>query len=367
MVKKKRIAVAVSGGVDSLCALLRLADEGHDVFAIHCLFLAQGDSDTAKSQMERRQTGLQAICTRLSIPLFFPDFSSVFAKEVIHPFIVARKNGFTPNPCVRCNQKIKFGLLLKYACLLGADMLATGHYTSCFFNQYGESSYFLLRRTTSNKDQTYFLALLSRGCLSHLVFPLGGMQKDKCREIVKKHGLQAPDSIESQDVCFINGDFRDYIKKFCPANDMKSGPVLLHGRRIATHDGLFYYTVGQRKGLGIPWREPLYVLEKDLANNALHLAEKEYVYMRAVEMEKINFFLPLRHWPKTLFAQWRHGGTLAQCCLETKENGYVAVFQKPYFPTSAGQLCAFYDCSGNLLGGGIVQKTHAERIIASHY
>lgn len=356
--RKKRIAVALSGGVDSLCALLRLVESGHEVIAIHGLFLGApaGNSRETLNWLSK----LRNICSRFSAPFFIGDFSAIFSREVIEPFFAQWLAGMTPNPCVRCNQKIKFGLLAYYARVLGADYLATGHYTSLCESPYTEDMAPLLKKTSSAKDQTYFLSLLDKKILPRLIFPLAGMEKEDCRQITRKYGLVSPQERESQDICFLpNGAKGEIIKKNRMEGNSVTGPIMLDGQQVGTHSGLYNYTIGQRRGLGIPWSSPLYVREKDFINNILHVAERDEIRMRGLEIGTPNLFVPFPLWPETIFAQWRHGGEIVECRIEKGDNYHEVKLARECFPTARGQICAFFDSRGFLLGGAHILKTLA--------
>lgn len=354
--KKKRIAVAVSGGVDSLCALLRLVESGHEVIAIHGLFL--GASPKSSAKIADRLAKLREICALLSAPLFVADFSVIFAREVIAPFIEAWLCGDTPNPCIRCNQKIKFGLLADYARVLGADLLATGHYAALCKNPYSEAAPLLLRKTSSAKDQTYFLSFVDRSILPRLIFPLAGLSKEECRQMARKYGFAPPEERESQDICFLqNRPKAEFIKKFGAEVNMPGGPIMWHDRKLGAHSGLVNYTIGQRKGLGVPWRAPLYVWKKDHVNNILYVAEREEMLMTGIQVAMKTMFAPMRLWPEKIFAQWRHRGELMPCQIEKNGKFYEVKLAKGCFPTASGQVCAFFDSRGIMLGAGLILKT----------
>ena len=289
-----QLAVAVSGGVDSLCALLRLREQGHDVLALHGLFLPDAASSGLRPAPEgprlltaaealatplppaSRQAveGLQTACGQLGIPLHVADMRAVFDREVVTPFVRAYARGRTPNPCALCNRAIKFGALLDAALSLGADRIATGHYARLLD---GPAGPVLAAADDLAKDQSYFLSLVPRERLRRAVFPLARQDQAASIAQVKDAGLAVPVPQESQEICFIPAGedaYRAFLERRRQAEGLSlpgSGPVLLEEadsdgrpvlRPLARHEGLWRYTEGQRRGLGIAHSEPLYVLRK---------------------------------------------------------------------------------------------------------
>ncbi len=367
------VAVAVSGGVDSLYALTRLQDEGHAVMALHARF-TDGPSDPAPR--------LAACCAELGIPLHVEDLRREFRKEIIQPFIRAHALSLTPNPCANCNRIMKFGRLLDSAEKFGAEKLATGHY-ACLEGQpsYGAGAF--LRSIPGNpKDQSYFLSLVPVSRLQRVLFPLAGMHKETIRAKISEKGLKVPIPDESQDICFVPGnDYRAFLQENTKGKSVGAcgeGPVILWdtGTVIARHAGLWRYTEGQRKGLGIPWREPLYVMRRDAAANTLYVATKRFVMTETADALAVNFLVPPRLWPEKLFVRTRFRqkpvpaavivnaatskGTPSDGSMEktvSAENAAASLsvrFASPQEPHAPGQILAVYDAEGFILAGGIL-------------
>lgn len=359
---EKRVAVALSGGVDSLCALLSLKESGYNVFALHGHFL---DSDQALS------FPLRKICADLSIVFHSVDLRGEFSSKVITPFLRAWSAGQTPNPCVLCNREIKFGLLWEQASRLGADALATGHYVRLYRHQ-ARGTTLLGSAKDREKDQAYFLSLLPPKTLQHAIFPLSDYTKAECRELVRKAHIEPPSTAESQDICFLPrgekcGDFvRERIAGEQGDLD-QSGPILVRRRNsigqleelpVGSHNGLCGYTIGQRKGLGIAYSEPLYVLEKNRKTNTLILASREELALEACIISKPNIFLPPEYWPDTLYSRMRYRQKAVPVTVKMGEGIFCIKPSQRVFSGAEGQLATIEDVDGNILAGGLISKIH---------
>lgn len=336
------IAVAVSGGIDSLCSLLTLKKSGHDVFAIHGLF--KPDAITPP--------GLSDICARAGIEFLTVDLRSVFATEVIAYFDNSQAAGLTPNPCAMCNRQIKFGALMDSAMAMGADFLATGHYARL------ENPGFLYPAADMGKDQAYFLSLVPQIRLRSAIFPLYAQTKNQTKAIVAELGYQAPLPKESQDVCFLE-------RGVATTKTGPPGPVLLRKpgqeaapiqelEQIGRHKGCMGLTVGQRKGLSIPWREPLYIQAR--SGNSLIVAPAALLNMYACSVNQINYFLPIAHWPGIVYARFRYRQKLCPVSVEPRGDALMLKLLEPRRVTAPGQIVAVYDAAGRILAGGITQK-----------
>lgn len=355
--------MAVSGGVDSLCALLLLHEQGHDLIAVHGIFQdPQKLPAPVALRAEQKIAGLREICSRLSIPFYSADFSKLFAARVILPFAKAWASGATPNPCAICNRDMKFGALFDFALALGADKFATGHYARLAQSPY-DGAPGLKRGASRKKDQSYFLGLVPGGILSRLVFPLAAQEKDFCREFARIRGFNPPEEVESQDICFVNGQScQDYLSGYWRENALvpgAPGPMILDGKTIGRHKGLWNYTIGQRKGLGIAHSEPLYVIRKDFSENRLVLGERADLGMRKIVAGAVNLFVPANLWPEKILAKFRHGGEPVPARAIYDGKLMVINLDERHFPTARGQLAAIYDFSEHLLAAGVVRETRA--------
>ncbi len=360
-----RVAVAVSGGVDSLCALLLLQQAGVQPLAIHGLFLpdAAGPPD-----------GLAEACARLHVPLHVVDVRSVFRRTVLIPFAAAYAAGRTPNPCALCNREIKFGALQDAALALGSQKLATGHYARLVPGPEDKAAPPLLASAAdSTKDQSYFLSLVPRSRLQHALFPLHTYSKHQCRSLVAAAGLRIPLPSESQDICFItSGDksatqpdaYHTYLEKHWQEYQITPsgpGPVLLREadgtlRPLARHQGLWRYTEGQRKGLGIAHSEALYVLAKDYKTNALIVGPRAQLGITTCVTGPATVALAPEHWPRQLLARVRHRQQPRPARASLVQGRLCITLEEQQLPTAPGQIAALYATDGRVLAAGIIEQ-----------
>lgn len=365
-----RIAVAVSGGVDSLCALLRLARAGHEVLALHGLFLPEARADGPIPE------GLRAACRTLGLDFQTADLRERFRADVMEPFAASYAAGETPNPCALCNQRIKFGALQDAALALGADVLATGHYARLVPAEaydaawaaglpraQGRPPLLLAAGADAAKDQSYFLALVPPQRLQRALFPLERRTKAESIAEVAAAGLAVPVPEESQEICFVpaaEDAYRDFLRRQWAAQGLPvpaGGPVMLEdGQTIGRHDGLWRHTEGQRRGLGIAWSEPLYVLRKDKRRNGLIVGPRARLGMRACRARQVVLHVPPRLWPDEVLARVRHRQRPAPARASFDGATLSITLHEPQFPGAPGQIAAVYDPQGRVLAGGILDE-----------
>jgi len=348
---RKKIAVAMSGGVDSSLAAALLKEAGHDVLGITLrLWGEERDSEQAIASSK-------AVCKTIGIDHKILDLRESFKKEIIDNFIGQYVSGLTPNPCVRCNELIKFGILMKLADLFRAEWLATGHYARVMIN--GQSGrYNLLTAMDGNKDQSYFMYRLSQRQLGMARFPLGEMTKEEVRIRAREMGLPSAGNEESQEVCFIpDNDYRGFIEAEMPDAVREGNFVDTKGNVLGSHRGIAFYTVGQRKGLGVS--SPLgrrYVLDRDTATNRVVLGDEE-------ELKKPDCLVADTNWirmeaPTEVFeadVKLRYRFKPVRATLIPEEGGVRIRFKTPESGVSPGQSAVFYDGDA-VVGGGIIQK-----------
>lgn len=348
------VSIAISGGLDSLYSLVRLRQEGYNVVALHGKFHGGAEAD-AKAE------AVAEICRRLDVSFAVADLRRKFERLIISPFRRDYLRGLTPNPCSRCNGLIKFGLLKDAAVPLNADYFATGHYARLVPSPYAEgASRLLAPPADSTKDQTYFLALVPGERFENVLFPLSGKMKREIRTQLAALGLATAEERESRDICFIpRGEKKRFFAAFSESG--KGGPILLRDqvsgaeRQIGRHDGLENFTPGQRRGLGIAWREPLYVLELRRETNALLVAERKFSVSMQLEVEPLNFFVPFALWPARIQIRSRYRGKLAEGRVEWVNGGFRCFFTAPQTPAAPGQIAVFYDGAGLVLGAGAIK------------
>ena len=280
------------------------------------------------------------------------EAQQVFDEVVVQPFIEECQAGLTPSPCVTCNRFCKIPVLCKAADDLGCNKIATGHYARVV-EDLDTGRFALKRALDETKDQTYMLSLLTQEQLARLVLPLGGYTKAEVRHYAEERGIPVAHRPESQDLCFVAGDYRDFLLE-AGVQDDQGSILTLDGEVVGRHEGLHRYTLGQRKGLGVALGEPQFVVGKDAEANALIIAPKEQAFITAVEVGETNWMLSAPTEPCTVKIRYRSAPVLATVSPLDADRVRVT-FNEPQTLTAPGQCCAFYQ--GNvLLGGGIIDK-----------
>lgn len=342
----KRLAVALSGGMDSLLALAILAEQGRAALALHGVFFPPGEANGACA------ASLEALCRDLGVPLHVVDLQAEFRSLVMDPFVEAWRRGETPNPCAHCNPAIKFGLLLDRALALGADGIATGHYARV-------QDAALRKGLDPAKDQSYFLSLLPRQRLSMIEFPLGEIHKRDVPAMLRDRGLSPPVARESQEICFVpDDDYRAFLQvEARRAGRPLPGPGPILGpedQPLGVHQGLWNHTLGQRRGLGVAWREPLYVIDKDLSRNALLVAGGDRATSRTAFVRSMNALVDGDAWPDILLARTRYRQQEQPAQWRWEGDGLRLEFLEPQPLPAPGQIAVLYDDAGRVLGGGVL-------------
>jgi tRNA-specific 2-thiouridylase len=346
-----KVVVAMSGGVDSSVSASLLKQQGYEVVGLTLRLW----TDPAHPPVSDSETAARRTAQQLDIPLHVVDIADTFHREIVQFFLDEYGRGVTPNPCVRCNRLVKWGLLLDQALALGADYLATGHYARKRVTADGRQE--LLRAVDHAKDQTYVLHVLTQARLERAIFPVGEYPKAEVRTMARNFGLPAATRNDSQDLCFLAGeDYRDFIHRNAPQIACP-GPIRSRdGRVLGEHKGLAYYTIGQRKGLGIPSPVPLYVLAKDAAANTLIVGVAAELGEQSLTAQAVNWIAgeapreSLRLQVKT-----RYTAREAWALVTPLEGERVDVlFDEPQRDITAGQAAVFY--AGDIvLGGGLIQ------------
>ena len=355
----KRVILGLSGGVDSAVAAVLLQDEGYDVHALH---MTNWEDDEGYCTAAEDLQDARRICEQLDVPLHHVNFSRQYRDQVFAYFLDEYRKGRTPNPDVLCNREIKFGVFRDYAKRLGGDLLATGHYArSAVVDGVGA----LFKGEDPNKDQSYFLHAVSAGALAETVFPLGGLTKDEVRRIARDRGLAVHDKKDSTGICFIGErPFREFLSAYLPANP---GPMMTPGGAVVgEHQGLMYYTLGQRQGLhigGIHDRPelPWYVVDKNVGDNVLIVAQGEHELLFSSRLTATD-----ASWigkpPSGLAdglrckAKVRYRQADQACRVRATAGDTVEVaFDAPQKAVTPGQFVVFYD-GERCLGGAVIDQ-----------
>lgn len=354
-----RVVVGMSGGVDSSVTALLLKQAGYDVIGVFMKNWDETDENGACTA-EQDFEDVRRVCEQIGIPYYGVNFEREYEERVFQHFLEEFKRGRTPNPDVLCNREIKFKELLDCALDLGADYLATGHYAR--IERLDDGSVALLRGRDRNKDQTYFLHMLTQAPLKRAMFPIGHLTKAEVRQIARDHGLHVAQKKDSTGICFIGErNFRAFLKQYLPAQPGAIEDV--DGNVLGRHDGLMYYTIGQRKGLGLgglPGRDPApwFVVDKDLARNVLVVAQGHdhpRLYSRALAADTVSFIAerpPAHRFRCTAKFRYRQDDQPVEVEM-TGEDTCRVVFDEPQRAITPGQSVVFYD--GDVcLGGGII-------------
>jgi len=344
-VTKGKVAVALSGGVDSSAAALLLEESAYEVIGIHmCLW------DSLRCDYQAHRAG--TICRLLDIPYHQVDLQKEFESCVVDYFCQEYRQGRTPNPCVACNQHVKFGLLLDKALSLGADYLATGHYARV---EHYSDGYRLLKAEDTGKDQSYFLHTLTQEKLGHILFPLGEHGGDEVKQMAKQAGLLTETS-SSQDICFISQ--KNYATFLSQRFSTLPGDIVdTRGRKLGQHRGIAFYTIGQRHGLGLASDKPLYVIRIEPESNRIVVGHEKELYSQKLAAQKLNWISgKAPREPITVTAKIRYKSKEAEAVVFPGNNSVDVHFTQPQKAVTPGQAIVFYN-DGEVLGGGIIERS----------
>ena len=366
-IKGKKVIIGLSGGVDSAVAALLLKKQGAIVEAIH---MTNWEDDKGYCNAAEDLQDARKICKTLNLPLHHVNFTRQYNDLVFKNFLQEYKNGRTPNPDVLCNREIKFGVLRKYVHRLGVKIIATGHYAKKYMTS---KKFELYKAADKNKDQTYFLYSISSESLAETIFPLGDLLKKEVREIAYENNLTVHNKKDSTGICFIGErPFQEFLSDYFSPNP---GPIItVTGKKIGAHNGLMFYTLGQRQGIGIGGRsdsneKPWYVVKKDLQKNALIVAQGDHETMYSNYIELGNPFW-IGDPPKGInsmngikcCAKIRYRQKDQKCNLiEIEKDRFIAQFEHLQRSVTPGQSAVFYK-GERCLGGAIIDSANRKNI-----
>jgi tRNA-uridine 2-sulfurtransferase len=357
--QKTRVVVGMSGGVDSSAAAALLLEQGYDVVGMTLKLWPQDCVNRAEDKCCGPQavTDARSVAHKLDIPYYLVDEADDFQKQVINYFAEEYRAGRTPNPCVMCNEKLKFGTLISRARKLGAEYIATGHFARVEKNP-ADGRMLLKRGRDSRKDQSYFLFSLRQEQLARTLFPLGELTKTDTRDVARQCELKTADKAESMEICFVpDKDYGRFLQQANLVQKHRGDIVNLHGHVLGQHEGIEFYTIGQRKGLGLTSPRPLYVIELDAANNRVVVGDESALDRDEFAVERCNW-IPFDSPPETqevtVKIRYNHPGTPAT--VTVRPNGGAQVkLHEPQRAITPGQACVFYQ-DDLVVGGGWITK-----------
>jgi tRNA-specific 2-thiouridylase len=356
-----KILVAMSGGVDSSVAAALLASEGHDVTGVHMKLSSYATSSESNGRVHGCCTveaadDARRVAQVVDIPFYVWDLSEEFARGVLDDFVAEYAGGRTPNPCVRCNETVKFGALLDRGRAAGFDAVATGHYAVSRFER---DAWRLYRSVDRAKDQSYVLSTLGPEALSLARFPVGGQTKEETRSIARSLELRTADKPDSYEICFVpDGDAAGFVSRLAEPGSIPGGEIVdADGTVLGAHDGVHRYTVGQRRGLGLGLAEKRYVVEVDAPARRVVVGPGELLSRSGLEAERVRWFDAPPAIGESVTVQIRaHGAPIGASIEKIEKDSAVVRFAAPQRSIGPGQLVAFY-VGDEVLGGGTIARS----------
>lgn len=347
--EEKRVLLGMSGGVDSSVSALLLKEQGYEVVGTTMELFAGSSCCNTNTYIDAKN-----VCNQIGVPHFIYNFKDEFKKYVIDDFINCYSNCLTPNPCIECNKFMKFGLMYEKAKEHGCEYIATGHYAKTEYSEKYDR-WVLKKSKAGKKDQSYVLWNIPKNLVEHVVFPLADFEsKDEIRKIAKENNLKTANKPDSEDICFIpDGNYKRFLEENSNLKPRKGNIVHVNGTVLGKHNGLYNYTIGQRKGLGISYKEPLFVVGFNRAKNEVIVGEKEYIYKTEMIVKNINLLLvdkiedSMRVSVKTRYSSKEEMATIEM----VDDDTIKVVFENPVARITPGQSAVFY-LDDIVVGGG---------------
>ncbi|WP_338537351.1 tRNA 2-thiouridine(34) synthase MnmA [Helicovermis profundi] len=365
MLDKKKVVVGMSGGVDSTVAAYKLKELGYEVIGINMKLWKEEKFEDEQFENDGGCCSLSSVndarrvCSKLDIPFYVVNFKEIFKKKVVDYFVDDYQNGRTPNPCIACNKFIKFDALLRKAHELGAYYVATGHYAKIEYDN-NINRYLVKKSNEDKKDQTYAIYNLTQEQLKHTLMPLGDFNsKDDVRKIANSFDFSMSKKKDSQEICFVpDDDYSGFVERYIDKKFTKGNFIDLKGKILGKHNGIINYTIGQRKGLGITFGKPTYVIDINSKTNEITLGDNEGVFKKNLIANEFNsIYYDKIEGELEVYAKIRYSAKLTKCIISVIEEDKIKVtFMSPVRAITPGQAVVFYK-GEYMIGGATIERS----------